>query len=86
MRVWFGKLEDVDGAETHRDLTTEVVAFQLSLTSTTIQRMCTRGELDDAYRTHGETGEWRIPQTSVDAWRASKQHPKRSKRLWNKAS
>ena len=85
LRIWFGKLEDVEAAEMHRDLTTEQAAFQLKRNQQTVARMCARGELDGAYRTNGGTGEWRIPQTTIEAYRFQRQNHGDTPKLWEKA-
>lgn len=79
-----GILDDVDGAEMRHDLTTDETAFQLSLTPTHVARLCGKGALPGAYRTNGNTGEWRIPWQGVEAYRYERQHHKQAKRLWER--
>lgn len=79
-----GILDDVDGAEMRHDLSTDAAAFQLSLTPTHVARLCARDALPGAYRTNGDTGEWRIPWQGVEAYRYERQHHKQSNKLWER--
>ena len=65
-------VEQVDGADIarHRDLTTREAAELLGLDShRTVERYCRAGALLGAFKTSGDNGDWRIPQTAIDAFR-----------------
>lgn len=64
-------LERVDGAEAvaGRDLTTREAAALLGLDSRTIERYCRAGRLPGAFKTSGETGDWRVPAAALEAFR-----------------
>jgi excisionase family DNA binding protein len=64
-------LEGVDGREAAagRDLTTREAAAVMGLDSRTVERYCRAGRLPGAFKTSGETGDWRVPSTAIDAFR-----------------
>lgn len=67
------QLERVDGTETvgGRDLTTRETAELLGLANhRTVEHYCRAGRLPGAYKTSGETGDWRVPAAAIDAFRS----------------
>ncbi len=66
-------LERVDGTETApgRDLTTRETAALLGLANhRTVEQYCRAGRLPGAYKTSGETGDWRVPAAAIEAFRS----------------
>lgn len=64
-------VEQLDGRDIHqgRDLTTREVAEELGLDNITIERYCRTNRFPGAYKTSGETGDWRIPPAALDVFR-----------------
>ena len=75
--------DQVDGTEMRRDLTTTEASFQLSVTPTTVARLCER-DIPGAYHTNGDTGDWRIPSMGIEAYRFNRQQQRKRKpaKLW----
>ena len=66
-------LERVDGTETAagRDLTTRETAARLGLANhRTVEQYCRAGRLPGAYKTSGETGDWRVPAAAIETFRS----------------
>ena len=66
-------LERVDGTETAsgHDLTTRRAAALLGLDNhRTVERYCRAGRLPGAYKTSGETGDWRVPAAAIEVFRS----------------
>lgn len=61
------QLRELGGADLpDRMLTTEGAARILGVKSPrTVERWCREGRFDGAYRTSGDTGQWRLPSRSV---------------------
>ena len=60
------ELRSLDGSDAeHRLMTTAEAATVLAVCPKTVARWASSGVLEGAYKTSGESGEWRIPATSV---------------------
>lgn len=63
------ELEQLAPHDAGDDVTTAEAADLLGMAQPTIARKCGAGEFPNAWKTSGESGDWRIPRSDVDAYR-----------------